>query len=562
MSAETGPAPIDPDAEGCLCLVVSFAGAARTIGEVTAEAARRVAMSPVLSDFIEFRFAELGPRPAHGDDRSDAIRRVTEALLDAPVTAGRSYFALVVVDGSAMTAGNVLTGCAISPLLAALRMRYLGICNSDDRPHARADPDGFAPDIVTSPSGIWTRRQDLVDVLRRFAGELQQHFAARYESGLSAAEIEAIRAKYGQPAASEAAAGDSEGATGSQSAAAAATVAATVAATAVAATAVAGTAVAQTAPDPAADLLAEDLRAADLLADGAAEADHPGQADGQGASGRDRETPATAASGTSGDGAPELVPAARAAVPSPAEADEAQPGSRRKRWITGLRRKKVQRQDEDPGEAGPKTEALAYLLVLGDLVLGDETLGDEAALNQGRSALLETDKAIAGLPGFAYRTRVLYGDEEGLRGDLRDAGSLTRRDVRRTVASADFAAVLEGIGAWLRRDGVPPPMADSVPSPIADGASPPTADRVPPTADGAPKRTVVVFFALEPPLADTVAAEVFHDLARRVPIIWVLPKNARSLLSEAFTSPPCVRVIPSEEGAAHEVAAVLAGRAI
>ncbi|MGH3171031.1 MAG: hypothetical protein ACRDN0_34840, partial [Trebonia sp.] len=421
MSEETGSAPIDPDAEGCLCLVVSFAGAARTVDEVTAEAARRVAMSPVLSDFIEFRFADLGPQSAHGDDRSGAIRRITDALLDAPAIAGRSYFAIVLVDRSAMVAEHVLTGCAISPFLAALRMRYLGICNSDDRPRARADPDGFAPDIVTSPGGIWTRRQDLVDVLRRFAGELQHYFAARYESGLSAEEIGEIRAKYSQRVASETAAGTSGGVSGSQSASAAAIAAA------------------ETVPDPAADLLADDP----------GESDDPGaSANGQPGSGEREGETSAAASGTSGDAAPELVPVTLAPVPSPAGTGESQPESRRKRWITELRRKKIQRQDDDPQETGPKTEALAYLLVL-----GDEPLGDEAALNRSRSALLETDKRIAGLPGFAYRIRMLYGGEEGLRGDLRDAGSLTKRDVRRTVASTDFAAVLEGIGVWLRRDG-------------------------------------------------------------------------------------------------------------
>src|SRR5207249_4155791 len=100
--------PPDPDSDGCLCVVASFLGAARAIEEVTQAAAKRVMMSPVLSDFVEFRFADLGPQPGPGDDRSAAVRRATNALLNPRGIAGRNYFALVVVDRSAAVAEQVL----------------------------------------------------------------------------------------------------------------------------------------------------------------------------------------------------------------------------------------------------------------------------------------------------------------------------------------------------------------------------------------------------------------------------------------------------------------------
>ena len=155
--------PPDPDSRGCLCVVVSFVSAARTIVEVTAEAAKRTMMSPVLSDFIELRFADLGPQPGQAGDRSAAVRRVTDALLTPQGIAGRNYFAVVVVDRSAAVAEQMLSDCAASPFLTPLRARFLGISNSDDRPGGGVVKEpGSVPDIVTSPTGVWSRKEDLV----------------------------------------------------------------------------------------------------------------------------------------------------------------------------------------------------------------------------------------------------------------------------------------------------------------------------------------------------------------------------------------------------------------
>ena len=182
MSDALGATPPDPDSDGCLCVVASFFSAARTINEVTAEAAKRAMMSPVLSDFIEFRFADLGPQPEQGDDRSPAIRRITDALLNPQGIAGRNYFALVVVDRSAAVIDQMLSDCAASPFLDKLPMRSLGIANSDDRPNrGQAREPHSSPEIVTSPRGVWSRKDDLV----RCPAPVRRRTAARFFSPAS-----------------------------------------------------------------------------------------------------------------------------------------------------------------------------------------------------------------------------------------------------------------------------------------------------------------------------------------------------------------------------------------
>jgi hypothetical protein len=492
--------PPDPDSAGCLCVVASFVSAARTIDEVTAEAAKRAMMSPVLSDFIEFRYADLGPQPGQAGDRSAAIQRVTDALLNPQSIAGRNYFAVVVVDKSAAVVERVLTDCAASPFLAALRMRFLGIANSDDRPgRGLVREAGSFPDVVASPTGVWSKKEDLVDVLRRFADELQRHFSARHEPGLSAEELGELRVRYRQHTAPQLAPDPSQGRdmlAGDPGSAQAA-----------------GT---QTPRDQQAQVpqdFAEQL---------ASNAQQPPQ----------HQHPQ---SQSAGQEAGEDASAAES-VPS-GQPESAGPVSRARRWFPELRRRRGQQPEVGepegaPQDAEPKAEGLIYLLIV-----GDERCRDEAALNRSRSALLEIDKKIAELPGFAYQVRMLYGDEDGLRGDLREAGQLGRRDVKRTVASVDFAAVLESVRASLKRDRVPLKSADATAWPA------------------------VVFLTPEPPLADTVAAELFRGLAQEASIIWALPKSAKALLSGAFTDAPGVQVIADDPAVADEIAALLSSGA-
>jgi hypothetical protein len=523
--------PPDPDSDGCLCVVASFVSAARTIERVTAEAAKRAMMSPLLSDFIEFRFADLGPQPGQGGDRSAAIRRITDALLNPQSIAGRNYFALVVVDRSAAVVEQVLSECAASPFLNKLRMRSLGIANSDDRPgRAMVRESRSSPEIVTSPRGVWSREEDLVDVLRRFAGELQRDFSARHKPGLSVDEVGDIRDGYHEHRTQQAIGAVPAGAGVSPASGAQATGSAS-------------------GPGRSLDVLAGDPRPAQ-----ASGTRTPGSQQAQAPQGH-HARPDSTADQPSHDGQPQGQtddqaagkdasasgsPASESSVPEPEPSGPAESAglvSRARRWIPELRRRRgPQSAAGEPGggteDAEPKTEGLIYLLIV-----GDESCRDEAALNRSRFALLEVDQKIAELPGFAYQVRMLHGNEDGLRGDLREAGQLGRRDIRRTVASADFAGVLESVRASLRRD------------------------RVALNAAEAPNRSAVVFFTPEPPLADTIAAELFRDLAREASIVWALPKSAKGLLSGAFTDVPGVQVIVDDPAVADEIAGLLSNGA-
>jgi hypothetical protein len=474
VSDGLGVTPSDLDSDGCLCVVVSFVSAARTIDEVTQAAARRAMMSPVLSDFIEFRFADLGPQPGPGGDRSAAVRRITSALLNPRSTAGRNYFALVVADRSAAVIEQVLGDCAASPFLGEMRMRSLGIANSDDRPRAGLAGERTPADIMTSPAGVWSRKEDLVDVLRQFASRLQGDFSARHEPGLSVGELDDLRKRYHERRTQQAAVASASPASGA----------------------------APADVSQQQDLLAEDPRSAGTPGTRAGEVQAP-----------DAQAPA-AASGSSGP------------------AGSAEFASRARRWIPDRLKRPAQPQatasPDHAEDAAPESEGLVYLLVV-----GDQSCRDEAALNRSRSALLEVDKKLAGWPGTACQVRMLHGDEDGLRGDLREAGQVSRRDSKRTVAGTDFAAVLESVRASLKRDRGPRQAADATSWPA------------------------VVFFAPEPPLADSVAVERFHDLAREASIVWALPRSARALLSGAFAGVPGVRVVIDDPSVADEIAALL-----
>jgi hypothetical protein len=472
MSDDLGSTPQDPDSEGCLCVVASHANAAPLVDSVTRDTAARLMMSPALGDFVELRFAGMGPQPEQAAELNAAVQRVTDQLLCPRRSVGRNYFALVVVDQSAATVEQVLGDCAASPLLAALPIRFHGIASYDDR--RRNDRTAVA-DIVVPPDGSWTRGS-LVDELRRYCDELLRHFAAGQEDGLARDQVGVLRTKYKEHAMNE---------HGPERPAPAVL------------------------PPPDVLALQSQLPLPDQSQaagpDGAEQAGKPDQP------GLEPDTPYLIQRG--------------AAQPAP---PLSRPGPR---WHQAMRWRRGQDAGREPTiEPGrPGTRGLVYLLVTGETIMDDR-----AAWNRSRSALLEVDAKIAAVPGVAYQVRALQGDEEALRGELREAGQLTRRDVKRPVIDADFARVLEEMGAMLKRD------------------------RALIEAGGAPAaHPAVVFFTLDPPLADTVTAEVFRDLAEEASIVWVVPKGSADLVASAFTQSPGTTVVIDHETVAEELAVLL-----
>jgi len=464
------------DTEGCRLVVASYEAAAPLVSAVTADAARRIMMAPALGDFMELRFVDMGPRPGPSEDRSPAVRLIMEELLAPGSESGRNHLAIAVADRSAAEVQLVLTECANAPFPTTPPLRLHGVASVDDR--RSADEVVLNASIAIAPSGAWSHA-DLVDELRRHANELLGHFAAG-QQGLSRAELDSLRADYeqhvrrelgGEPADDPAAAVPD----------------------------------APERPPPTAPPAQPDILAV--------ESPQPVQAQ-----------PVQA----------QPVQAGLSRLPTP-DPPAAVPASSRvplPRWLVHPRRWRG--KQPEPSESGraeaPRIAGLAYLLITGDAIADDRAAGQAS-----RAVLLRVDAKIATLQRVAYLVRVLQGDAETLRGELRPAGQVSRRDVRHQVDGTDFAAVLEEIRALLRRD-----LARA-------------------TKSGEPlARPAVVLFAPDPPLADSVAAAVFSHLAQEASIIWVMPKEAMDLLASAFTEPPLhVHVLPDHEDVADEIAGLL-----
>ena len=91
--------------------------------------------------------------------------------------------------------------------------------------------------------------------------------------------------------------------------------------------------------------------------------------------------------------------------------------------------------------------SLVYLLMI-----VDQDAAADPALDRLQAALLDTDRRLAAEPLCGYQVRVIHGRDGHLRGELRDAGRLGRRDAKRMIKTADFIAVLKVIRGSLRRD--------------------------------------------------------------------------------------------------------------
>lgn len=174
-----------------------------------------------------------------------------------------------------------------------------------------------------------------------------------------------------------------------------------------------------------------------------------------------------------------------------------------RRLVPELRR----RRDGQPDKEQPPAETggLAYLLLT-----GDQDAGDPAEWNRSRALALEIDQRLAALPRLSIHVRVLQGDDMELRGDLRVAGQLTKRDVRGAVSDMYLAKVLDQVRMMLGRDQAwlssGPPLA----------------------------RPAVALIAPVPPMADSAAVASLRRLAEDASVAWVVPKSQADLMSNEF----------------------------
>jgi hypothetical protein len=474
LTGSPGPSGtlVEDDTEGCLCLVAGYAKDDGLIARVTAEAERRVMMSPALGDFLQLRYVDLGPRPGAAGDRSRPVRRIVGDLMTLQETAGRSHFALIVIAKSAMTIEGLLGSCSTEPFLAGLRMRVVGIASSDDRKTG----DGLA-DITNSPAGHWRDERDLTDALHQRCEELPRYFAAHGESGLTRGELAALRHAHAQPAARGGGPeGDADGGP-------------------------------DEAPPP--DVLEDAPEAAETA---------PRQ---------DVATVDAAGSGAIGS-------AARR--PAAVSASRWLPGSPR-----GRRKQAAKPRDPEIADAASSARKAMGLVYL--FMIVDKDAAADPVHGRLQGALREVDRRLAAQPFCEYQVRVIHGGDGDLRGVLQDAGRLVRRASRRSVKTEDFASVLKGIRASLRRDR-------QLVQIIA-------------TAKGLTvARPTVVIFAADPPMADLDAAKVFADVAAEATVVWVVPAKLEGLVSPAFGRPCGATVLGEHQAVADEILDVTDGNAV
>jgi hypothetical protein len=434
-----GPAAVgDGDTERCVCLVAGYGKRAAKITTVLAQAERLIAMSPLLGDFLTLRFVDLGREPAEPGDQHRPARQVAAELRAMPAGGGRSHFALIVIEKSALAVEELLGSCAAAPFLDRLRMRFTGIASREDRP-----ADVRTADIVSSPSGSWDNERALIDALYRQCEALPRYFAAQGEPGLTAAEVSALL----QARPSAAADGGSPDETDAE-------------------------------PDPASGWTAPDA----LDDDGS-----------------------TGSAGTSAGPAPAANSRTTLAV------------SWRSRGLPWPRRRQVTPETQ-PAPA-PKTTGLVYLLAP-----GERDAAADPALRRIQEVLREVDQWLAAQQACAFRVRLLHGDDTELRGEVRAAGELSRKDSRRAVRTEHFAELLRSVRAALRRDAARLGAAAS-------------------TAGLAVARPAIVIASADPPLADRAAAEAFADLAAEATITWIVPRKSEGLVSPAFADVPGVTVL-------------------
>jgi hypothetical protein len=124
--------------------------------------------------------------------------------------------------------------------------------------------------------------------------------------------------------------------------------------------------------------------------------------------------------------------------------------------------------------------------------------------------LLGVDKKIA-KTAASCGVRGLPGGDAVAASELRQAGRLSRRDLKRPARAVDFARALGAVRTVMMRD-----LAALERSGL----------RV--------TRPAAVFYAVEPPLADAVTAEEYEQVAREASVTWVVPGRSAPLMSPLF----------------------------
>jgi hypothetical protein len=163
-----------------------------------------------------------------------------------------------------------------------------------------------------------------------------------------------------------------------------------------------------------------------------------------------------------------------------------------------------------PAAAGAAAEIRAAVLVY--LVFGgDDGIGDHGTRAR-RSLLQAVDEQLAAIPEAVFMVRAVGGGSGMAPSQLRPAGGLSRRDLKRSGGDADFADLLAVVRTLVHSD-----LSD-----LRRLGWPAT-------------RPVVVLSPAQAPLADAAAVQQYQGLAMRARVIWVMFDCPDGLLSPLFT---------------------------
>ena len=493
----------DADSAGCLLIIGGYTDTAATLGSIADKAADRILRSPDLGDFIELRHVDIGPRPRAAAQPVHAVAIVSRELTRPSDGAGRTYFALVIADRSAAAAEQVLQDCAADPVIAGLPLRSRGFASVEDRYQGgRKTRDtkpraGQAFDIVVSPEGSWTIKE-LAAALNRYAAELLHDFAAGPERGLTARELDALRAASTPQAAPEP-----------------------------------GTAPDRAAAEPSRPVIPPEP---DALRPQPPPTAHPPAPAGI------RRPPGPAAAPPPGATRPRtrraVVPgwlrrAARLGWRVLVLAGKGLALLGRGAWFLVLWAfQAAQRRRSSAWPPPPDLPAdhnarhgLLFLLLNGD------SSGNTATWRRGRSMLRQTAAMMSTTLGTSYWVRAEHNIESAAQRPPRPVGQSAR--LRRSSGHPDFAQALSVIRVQLSRD----------------------MERLN-TAGLRVAQPVIVFYALTVPPADPVASEIYAELSRTAAIVWVVPERLTGLMSPLLRQ-GAARVITDHQGAADEVTSLL-----
>jgi hypothetical protein len=215
------------------------------------------------------------------------------------------------------------------------------------------------------------------------------------------------------------------------------------------------------------------------------------------------------------------------------------------RWLPRIpgRQRKQAAKPGDPRTADALNSARKAMGLVYLFMIVDQDSAADPSLGRLQDALRDVDRRLAAQPFCEYQVRVIHGSDGHLRGELLAAGRLRRRASKRLVKTGDFATVLRGIRASLRRDR-------ELVQTIA-------------TAGGLTVALpAVVIFTTDPPIADLNATRVFDDLAAEATVVWVVPGKLEGLVSPAFAKAWSATVVGEHQAVADEILDAISGNAL